>query len=77
MAYKISSQFKSNSQTSSNQEPKDPTSVTLTVEKDNLQFPRLVFQVLNLIKALAFSFGMLLAILNRHRLIDTYSQYEK
>ena len=77
MAYKISTEFKGGSQDKPNQEPKNPTTVTLTVEKENLSFPRMVFQVLNFVKTLAFSFGMLLAILNRHRLLDTYGQYEK
>ena len=77
MAYKISTEFKGGSLDKPNQEPKNPTTVTLTVEKNNLTFPRIVYQVLNLVKTLAFSIGMLLAILNRNRLLVTYGQYEK
>ena len=47
------------------------------MEKEHLSFPLLVYQVLNVVKALTFAFGVLLAILNRHILIDTYSSYER
>ena len=71
MKYNISAVF------NNKQSESESTSVVLTVERANIKFTRIIYQILNMIKVVTLIYSLTLAVLNRHRVIDKLSQYER
>ena len=74
MAYKIATEY--NGGPNGSKDPKGAISLVLTVERENMKFPKITYQLLSLLKIMTLIFGGLLALLNRHKILDTLGKYE-